>query len=58
MNKCNNCTKFLTCNRKECIQVTYLQAGQIDRVEAKNNKIFKYDYSKKSKLDINSYAEI
>lgn len=35
MNTCNNCTKFLTCNRETCKQVTYLQAGQIDRVEAK-----------------------
>lgn len=35
MQKCNNCTKFLICNREECKQVTYLQAGQIDRVEVK-----------------------
>lgn len=35
MSKCNNCTKFLTCNRETCEQVTYLQAGQIDRIEAK-----------------------
>lgn len=34
MSKCNNCTKFLTCNRETCKQVTYLQAGQIDKVEA------------------------
>ena len=33
MNKCNNCAKFLTCNRKECDQVTFLQAGQIDKIE-------------------------
>ena len=38
MNKCNNCAKFLTCNREDCKQVTYLQAGQIDRVEAKEDK--------------------
>lgn len=38
MNKCNNCTKFLTCDREECSQVTYLQAGQIDRVKAKEDK--------------------
>ena len=31
--KCNNCTKFLTCNRENCKQVTYLQAGQIDRIK-------------------------
>lgn len=35
MGKCNNCTKFLTCNRTECKQVTYLQANQIERVETK-----------------------
>lgn len=35
MGKCNNCTKFLTCNRTECNQVTYLQANQIERVETK-----------------------
>ena len=38
MSKCNNCTKFLTCNREECNQVTYLQAGQIDRVKTKEDK--------------------
>lgn len=37
--KCNNCTKFLTCNRKTCKQVTYLQAEQIERLEAKEKKI-------------------
>lgn len=58
MSKCNNCTKFLTCNREGCNQVTYLRAGQIYRVEAEKTNIFKYDYSKKSKLDINSYAEL
>lgn len=36
--KCNNCTKFLTCNRGNCKQVTYLQAGQIDKVEEKKEK--------------------
>lgn len=35
MNKCNNCVKFLTCNRTDCKQVTYLQANQIDRIEAR-----------------------
>lgn len=35
MNKCKNCTKFLTCNREKCKQVTYLQAGQIDKIEAR-----------------------
>ena len=35
MSKCNNCVKFLTCNRTDCKQVTYLQANQIDKVEAR-----------------------
>lgn len=39
MGKCNNCTKFLTCNRTECNQVTYLQANQIDRVKVKKLEI-------------------
>lgn len=34
-NRCNNCVKFLTCNRTECNQVTYLQANQIDRIEVR-----------------------
>ena len=34
-NKCNNCVKFLTCNRTECNQVTYLQENQIDRIEVR-----------------------
>ena len=33
MNKCNNCAKFLTCDRKECYQVTFLQAGQLERIK-------------------------
>ena len=36
--KCNNCTKFLTCNREICEQVTYLQAGQIEKLEIKKEK--------------------
>lgn len=35
MNKCNNCAKFLTCDRRECKQITFLQAGQLDRLEVK-----------------------
>lgn len=35
MSKCNNCVKFLTCNRTDCKQVTYLQANQIERIEAR-----------------------
>ena len=36
--KCNNCVKKLTCNRKTCKQVTYLQAEQIERIEEKKEK--------------------
>lgn len=54
MNNCNTCTKFLTCNREECSQVTYLQSGQIDRVKAKENetmtKYYDKDIYKKDKL--------
>lgn len=35
MNKCNNCTKFLICNKEKCKQITYLQAGQTDKIEVK-----------------------
>lgn len=38
MSKCNNCTKFLTCNREYCKPVTYLQANQIERIGAKEEK--------------------
>lgn len=44
MNKCNNCAKFLTCDRRKCNQITFLQAGQIDRLEVKQLKIdIEYD---------------
>ena len=33
-NRCNNCVKFLTCDRAKCEQITYLQASQIERIEA------------------------
>ena len=33
-NRCNNCVKFLTCDRAKCEQITYLQARQIERIEA------------------------
>ena len=36
--RCNNCTKFLTCNRQNCKQITYLQAGQIEKIKAKETK--------------------
>lgn len=30
-NKCNNCAKFLTCDRKECKKVTFIEAGILDK---------------------------
>lgn len=30
-NKCNNCAKFLTCNRKECKKITFVEAGILDK---------------------------
>ena len=33
MNKCNNCAKFLTCDRRKCDQVTFLQANQLEKIE-------------------------
>lgn len=37
MNKCNNCAKFLTCDRRQCNQVTFLQAGQLERIKYSRN---------------------
>ena len=42
MDKCNNCAKFLTCDRRQCNQITFLQAGQLDRLET-NLKYLKID---------------
>lgn len=30
-NKCNNCAKFLTCNRQDCKKITFVEAGILDR---------------------------
>lgn len=30
-NKCNNCAKFLTCDRKECKKITFVEAGILDK---------------------------
>lgn len=44
MNKCNNCAKFLTCDRRKCNQITFLQVGQLERLEVKQLKIdIEYD---------------
>lgn len=44
MNKCNNCVKFLTCDRRQCDQVTFLQAGQLERLET-NLKYLRIDFN-------------
>ena len=44
MNKCNNCAKFLTCDRIKCDQVTFLQAGQLERLET-NLKYLRIDFN-------------
>lgn len=33
--KCNNCAKFLTCSKKECNKITYIEAGILDKPEIK-----------------------
>ena len=30
-NKCNNCAKFLTCNRKKCEKISFVEAGMIEK---------------------------
>ena len=30
-NKCNTCAKFLTCNRKDCKRITFVQAKILDK---------------------------
>ena len=44
MNKCNNCAKFLTCDRRKCDKVTFLQAGQLERLET-NLKYLRIDFN-------------
>ena len=51
MNKCNNCAKFLTCDRRKCDQVTFLQAGQLDRLEVNQLKI-DIEYDARLLLDV------
>ena len=55
MDKCNNCAKFLTCDRRQCNQVTFLQAGQLDRLEVKQLKIdIEYD----ARLLVDGFAKL
>lgn len=30
-NKCNNCAKFLTCNRNECKKISFVEAGILNK---------------------------
>lgn len=30
-NKCNTCAKFLTCNKKECKRITFVQAEILEK---------------------------
>lgn len=51
-NKCNNCVKFLTCDKKTCSPITYLQANQIEKIKRGENMKF-YDkriYEKDKKI--------
>ena len=36
-NQCNNCAKFLTCNRKKCNKVTFVEAGILDKPKTIKN---------------------
>lgn len=37
-NKCNNCAKFLTCNRKSCNKITFVEAGILEKPQILENK--------------------
>ena len=41
-NKCNTCAKFLTCSRKECKKVSFVEAGILEK--PKNKVSFKKYY--------------
>ena len=30
-NKCNNCAKFLTCDRKDCKRISFVEAEILDK---------------------------
>lgn len=48
-NKCNTCAKFLTCNRKECKKVTFVQAKILDKPKKKSDRNVKRSDRKKHK---------
>jgi len=41
--KCNNCAKFLTCNKEQCEKISYIEAGILDRPKTiKGRRRIKY----------------
>lgn len=34
-NKCNNCAKFLTCNKKQCKRISFVEAEILDKPKIK-----------------------
>lgn len=37
-NKCNNCGKFLTCDKKECKKITFVEAEIIEKPKRRRRK--------------------
>lgn len=62
-NKCNTCAKFLTCKKKECKKVTFVEAGILERpktIKEKNLKkqnIYSFDEMTKVMQKIGISAE-
>ncbi len=44
-NKCNNCAKFLTCNRKDCKKMSFIEAGILDKPKIKRNALIDFGIS-------------
>ncbi len=42
--KCNNCAKFLTCNKKECNKISYIEAVILDKPRRKETE---FEWKKK-----------
>lgn len=38
-NKCNNCAKFLTCDRRKCEKITFVEAGILERAKVKQESL-------------------
>lgn len=45
-NKCNTCAKFLTCNRKKCKKVTFVEAGILEKPKIITEHYKYKDYEK------------